>query len=1320
MPEVRKEHGWFDKIIFWFVCGKPSNILKKGHSIEMDDLSGIKTIDFIPFVEEFSDAWKKEGELEEKYGQRRPGIRIVRTLILRCFCRLRLRLAFINILLAAAQLWWVYYLYKLIEIYVYIGDARDQGADVDWWGVYRTGILTAMICFVQYFATWAQFPLKDTICTLLRVTFLSSLYKVTLNTKGSSLINASRISNLMSGHIEMMTQAISLSAATIIIPFRIAGTIVLGLYFAGWPFIPAVLFSLIFSVGSPMAFVFGQLNELNVAVMSAQDDRVKLTYQTIYSALQMKLCTWENNRAEAIKKIRAMEHNILRQRFKVFMQLPAIGHLSVMTSILFMLLLWIELDMHQFNLQTALASFTLVLEFTLQANEFNTLVLGVGISSWGPLKTFENFLRLESAMKDTSIEHDKALPPEHSQIKGLKRISLQGNFRRWPMHADGGLEAETPNDDFVLKNIDIEVFDGELLCILGPTGAGKTLLLMAMLQEAAKCLPSSTKECFPYHHPIVGSVAYAGQDQWIYTGTIRENILFGSDFDSERYSVVVKECGLEPDLKVLKHGDFTLVGSRGIKLSGGQKARVGLARLAYKDADVYLLDDPFSSLDSSTGRKIYNNLICGLLRKKTRVLVTHHSSYFQNDENVFVMGNKGEVLAVGTWADVKKAPCVEEIQMPLLSISDFDEDCDSRRMALFKQWSYAEKRGLEKSTSASFLDKIESNSDEETSMIDPAHNASFRMPSMSFWSRTFEFKGVVLTFCMSVLCQSLMTCLPVYIALWVTSPTGIQMAKWWSLGLVAMSFTAYTLHLCYRRILCFTKLKQNTVLHNNMVDAVVRAPMVFFDNNPTGKILNRFSRDMSIMDKVLIVCVDRLIEFNAAMSTGFILACVVNIYFFTPIVILLSFSIYLLLRVSRPSIVRLRIMETTLLPYAQAFMLESLEGITTIRAFDAKGFCISSLHRYLADWSKAALALIEVNRWSTFYLACTNYFFFVVLLLGSFVILQTNVVYLNTTILSVLIMLYKSASMFLYHWVPEVLYLEYTSISVDRVMEYCNIEPEAAWYSPEGKGPPDNWPSKGKISVVNLWARYEANLPYVLRGMSFEIHPGALIGIAGRTGSGKSSLVKALFRILEYDSSRGYVEIDGIKTCDIGLHELRPHMSAVPQEPLLFAATIRYNMDPGRKSSDVEIWKALEIVHLKEYINSLDTEMMSENCDNFSAGQKQLLCFARVLLNRSAIYVLDEATAFIDHKTDSFLSAQVKELLKNATVLLVAHRLHTIIRADKVLVVESGEIVEYGCPHELLKDEDGVFTKLVTNTGALNELKTAAREGSAEFDMPEM
>ncbi len=1298
-PKVRKERGWFYKLISLIVYGKHGDVIKKGNSLELDDLYSMNSLDLNALLEEFSDGWKKEGELEKKYGRRRPGFRLMRTMLLRCFVRAQILTFCVGIFGVAIQMVAYVYLYKLLDIFEYVPIYRAQGEHVNWFSVWKVAIIYVLNNFLGALEDCVFFNTRIRVSAAMQFTLLSATYKQMLNGKGgNNLVTVGKISMISSGHSAKIRNFYQNYMGILFIPLNIIGLLAIGIYLVGFIFCIGIGF---LSIGIfSYAFIIKRVETIYEQINRAQGERVKITCKTVYSILQVKFWGWEKNCGEEIKYHRANEAHFLDEKFLIERCIAFALNLLTQACIILLIMLWIY-SIGTFDLKTTIITYSLI-------NDYNNL-LGLAINRvvneiapvWVPINTLEELLRLGSARNVDSIEYDALLckhdsipPCEHSQREGLKgSISLHGSFRIHSVSSDRGLEAESPRDGFVLKDLDIEVLDGELLCILGPTGSGKTFLLMAMLQEAGIFSPSSKKQLPQYNQPIVGRMAYAGQEPWVQSATIRENILFGSNFDTERYNAVIRDCGLEADLKVLVHGDLTIIGSRGIKLSGGQKARVCLARLAYKDADVYILDEPLSSVDSGTGREIYNNLICRLLRGKTRVLVTHHSSHLLNDEKVIVMGNEGVIQAAGTWADVKKVPYFSKMH---LSTDVFEEEDD---LGLFGLLSVH-----------SLLPKYvpETNMNKEISEIHST-DANFKMLVDHFLCSALGWKRSVLFICLIIFNSFTIFSLVLYLTQWATSPTYRSEVGMWSLGFATLSLIASFSMYAFHRIFYINAVEENTMLHDKMTDAILRAPMAFFDNNNSGKILNRFSSDMVIVDKAITETTFAVAVISISVICGLIAASATNVLFL-PFAVFFVFLGILIMRIYLPCVCRLRLVKNICRSNLHHAIIESVEGVVTIRAFHAQDYLTSVFQRYLVDcftanWAEVELVVWLANRLSllgAIMIACMISIFVAMLALDN------NIV--NAAIMSGMISISTGMALQLrglFHTVAE---LVSKSISLDRVMEYGNIEQESAGYSPEGKGPPDNWPSKGRISVANLWARYGTNLPYVLRGMSFEIHPGMCVGLVGRTGCGKSTLVKTLFRVLEYDSSLGYIEIDGIKTCNVGLQELRPRISIVAQEPFAFSGTIRYNLDPSGKSSDVEIWEILEIVHLTECITSLDTEMMSEECDNFSTGQKQLVCFARSLLRKSAIYVMDEPTAFIDCETDSLVIAGVKDLLKNATCLMVAHRLNTIIGADKVLVMESGEVVEYGCPHELLKDEDSIFAQIVSDSGAQEQLKRAAQE----------
>ncbi len=1330
--KVGKEDGCVCKILSRIVWGRLGNLLGKGRSVELDDLNHISDTDLDALAEEFWNAWKKEGELEEKYGRRRAGIRLCRT-YLRSLGNSIYKQLLISTMSAAVTTLAFYYFYYILDVFYIIANARDEGVDVDIWKVAKAVILFFVISSVRVWISSVFFPLRFSMASKFQAVVLLWMERKVLDLEGYKLTAAIGLVEVVTSQLTHLSGLIFEYAYEITTILQAIGATIYGSYISGWHFAVVALFSVIMAGSIPYIFGADNLGHVYKQLRSAGNDEMELVGETIGNPLQIKLSCCEVSKAEAIKNSKTRQAKMLFDARKKIILLTSGNLGSTFISSLLLMITWIVTDYH-IDYRVAITSIALC-RFLSDSVMSSLLFVRQRLQgvAWEVVVSLEKLGRLCSDTSMTSIEHDTALPPEHPQLQRLKRISLQGSFCRKRVSADGDLQPALRSDNFVLKDVDIEVFDGELLCILGPTGSGKTFLLMAMLQEAVECLPSSpTKECIGYRHPILGSVSYAGQDQWIHSGTIRDNILFGSEFDKERYDRVVIESGLEFDLLKLRYGDLSLVGSRGIKLSGGQKARIGLARLAYRDADVYLMDDPLSSVDYNTGQKIYNNLICGLLREKTRVMVTHHLSYFQNDQKVVLLGNGGVVQAVSPWADVKNIdsgiaidPATRNPARVInggLSGSVSEEILE---IASSLEGRFSNSFMIKNIDSGIVIDPATRNPDrvindgpsgsvsEEISEIASSLDSRFFTSFKCAFGRKGYVPGVLVYFLMSVANQVAFF----YVAIWVESSTMESNAIWWGLGLFALALFIFCSASLGSWLFYRSTLKISTVLHKNMVDAVVRAPMAFFDKSTYGGILSRFSIDMSCVFEEIPNMTFAVLG-QALSVLGLVIVSLyiqwLTVFFSLVVIISYCFIFY----VVRPALCKTRLIGKTLTSSAIALTTEAMEGIITIRAFGAQSFWTSKLRHVLVYLINTEEALYTFSAWCVTRSSTATMIFSVLLFIGAiwYTINSPHLSRSEILLFGLIIGLFQQTLSIVVTLIECYYRLEYYLLSYARVVQYSEIEPEAAWYSPKEKGPPDNWPSKGKISVVNLWARYAAECPYVLCGMSFEIHPGMVVGIVGRTGSGKSSFVKALLRILEYESSRGYIEIDGIKTCDIGLHELRQRISVVSQNSILFASTIRYNMDPNGKASDAEIWEALEKVNLKDCVSSLDAGTTGEDCVKLSTGQKQQLCFARVLLNKSTIYVFDEATAFLDDESDLIIQSLIKKL-KNCTLLLVAHRLRTIIEADKVFVIESGKLGECGSPHELLKDKNSTFTKMATNSGALDTLRKLAKDTFTNSNM---
>ncbi|CAH3186583.1 unnamed protein product [Porites evermanni] len=271
--------------------------------------------------------------------------------------------------------------------------------------------------------------------------------------------------------------------------------------------------------------------------------------------------------------------------------------------------------------------------------------------------------------------------------------------------------------------------------------------------------------------------------------------------------------------------------------------------------------------------------------------------------------------------------------------------------------------------------------------------------------------------------------------------------------------------------------------------------------------------------------------------------------------------------------------------------------------------------------------------------------------------------------------------------------LETELVSVERVKEYSVIDTEAEWIKPDNR-PPDDWPNTGGVVIEEFDLRYREGLPLVLRQINCDIKPGEKIGVVGRTGAGKSSLTLALFRILE--RAGGRILIDGIDIASIGLQDLRSRLTIIPQEPVLFCGSIRFNLDPFNKHSDDELWTVMEVSHLKSFVSGLNDGLqhkITEGGENLSVGQRQLLCLARALLRDSKVLVLDEATAAVDLETDDLIQQTIRREFADRTVFTIAHRLNTIMDYDRILVLDNGVIFEFDTPEKLLKQES-LFMKM--------------------------
>nr|CAD7597267.1 unnamed protein product [Timema genevievae] len=985
-----------------------------------------------------------------------------------------------------------------------------------------------------------------------------------------------------------------------------------------------------------------------------------------------------------------------------------------------------------------------------------------------------------------------------------------------------------------LTNINLTVKPGRLLAVIGPVGAGKTSVLHIMLRELPLASGSVT---------VQGKISYVAQEPWLFAGSVRNNILFGELYDRERYREVVRVCALRRDLELLPHGDKSVVGERGISLSGGQRARINLARAVYKKADIYILDDPLSAVDAHVGKHLFEDCITGFLRKKTCILVTHQLQFLSHVDHIVILKH-GSIEAEGTYSELQESG----LDFAKLLGNQEGEESDNETMSVhdgsLRRRRSPRQRHSSLGSSSSSVDIVGSKT------LPPEDGKELRTRgklNFSVYGAYFSAGGscfaVFFMFFVAFLAQVLSSGTDYWLSFWTdtesrrktamlnttdTSPynstdltldnftlwksdNGTYATEYSSLlseemciYIFAALTVATVVAVIYRSMVFFTLcMKASINLHNTMFKCITRVPMRFFNINPSGQILNRFSNDMGAVDEKLPLILIECLEIGFALVGILTLVAFVNYWILLPtgIILVLFYVLRSVYVATSRSVKRLEgITRSPVFSHLNA----SLQGLSTIRAFEAQKILEKEFDSHQDLHSTAFYLSIASNRAFGMWLDVVCLFFVTCVTLSFLVLGGEN---FGGDVGLAISQSIGLTGMF--QWgMRQSAELENQMTSVERVREYSKLDSEPALdsepdqtlplgcsYTSElsyrqakaqlsllcsqrlvavsptitGKGvgeyatvlpfchvgifpgnkPAKDWPTRGKIVFSNISLRYSKSDPPVLKNLNFTIEPCEKIGIVGRTGAGKSSLISALFRLA---NTEGSIIIDNIHTAIIGLHDLRAKISIIPQEPVLFSGTLRNNLDPFEEYSDSVLWNSLEEVsftssdlvelfgggtqhmvdtqtkhqanflcegqywyrvELKEAINELPAGLnhkVSEGGSNFSVGQRQLVCLARAIIRNNRILVMDEATANVDpgfshcpaitvRRTDALIQKTVRRKFADCTVLTIAHRLLTVMDSDRTLVMDAGNVVELDHPYLLMKNKNGFLYNMVQETG---------------------
>ncbi|KAJ5573877.1 Metal resistance protein YCF1 [Penicillium hispanicum] len=948
------------------------------------------------------------------------------------------------------------------------------------------------------------------------------------------------------------------------------------------------------------------------------------------------------------------------------------------------------------------------------------MVITSVIESSVAVKRLVEYFTAEELQTDAVIFQD---PVEHV---GDESVRIRDASFTWNRHVG------TP----VLENIDLSARKGELSCVVGRVGAGKSSLLQAILGELWKT-----------HGEVVvrGRIAYVAQSPWVMNASVRENIVFGHRWDPDFYELTVEACALLDDFKNLPDGDQTEVGERGISLSGGQKARLTLARAVYARADIYLLDDVLSAVDQHVGRHIINRVLgpSGILNGKTRILATNAITVLKEADFIGLLRDK-TIIEKGTYeqlmamkgeianlvrtnladSDDERSPADSEDGLASPESSDDTtviengEGSDSEDLdepgSLVPIKSHVNSRRrmstatLRRASTATWQGPRRKLGDEENVLKSKQTQETSQQGKVK-WSVYGEYAK-----------NSNIAAVGFYLFALLAAQTAQVLGNFWlkswtesnessgsndSVGKFIGIYLAFGLGSSLLVILqnlilwIFCSIEASRKLHERMAFAIFRSPMSFFETTPSGRILNRFSSDIYRVDEVLARTFNMLFA-NTARAMFTMLVIATSTPAFLLLVIPLSY-VYLsyqkyYLRTSR----ELKRLDSVTRSPIYAHFQESLGGISTIRAYrQMNRFALENEWRMDANL-RAYFPSISANRW----LAVRLEFIGSIIILASAGLAITSVATgsgLSAGMVGLAMSYALQITQSLNWIVRQTVEVETNIVSVERVLEYANLPSEA----PEvifKRRPAIGWPAQGAVSFKDYSTRYREGLDLVLKDITLDIKPHEKIGVVGRTGAGKSSLTLALFRIIE--ATNGNISIDGLDVSTIGLFDLRGRLAIIPQDPAMFEGTLRDNLDPRHVHDDTELWSVLDHAKLKGHVSSMEGQLdaeIQEGGSNLSQGQRQLVSLARALLTPSNILVLDEATAAVDVETDALLQRTLRSsIFQDRTIITIAHRINTIIDSDRIVVLDKGRVAEFDTPAELIKS-GGRFYELAKEAGLL-------------------
>lgn len=1186
------------------------------------------------------------------------------------------------------------------------------------WMGYIYCILLFAVALIQSLCLQQYFQLCFVLGMKVRTTVLASVYKkaLTLSNQARKQYTIGETVNLMSVDAQKLMDVTSFLHLLWSNVLQIA----LSIFFLWRELGPSVL------AGVGMMVLLIPINgilvsknrKIQVNNMKSKDKRLKIMNEMLNGIKILKYFAWEPSFKSQVHNLRKKElKNLLLygqlQSVMVFLLYLTPALVSVITFSVYVMV-----DSN--NVLDAEKAFTSITLFNIL--RFPLSMLPMVISSM--LQASVSTDRLEKYLGGDDLD-TSAIRQDSNSDKAVQFFEASFSW--------------DPDMEATIRDVNLDIMPGTLVAVVGSVGSGKSSLMSSLLGEM---------EHIHGHITVKGTTAYVPQQSWIQNGTIKDNILFGSELEEKRYQQVLAACALLPDLEILPGGDMAEIGEKGINLSGGQKQRISLARAVYQNSDIYILDDPLSAVDAHVGKHIFNKVLGpnGLLKDKTRILVTHSIHFLPQVDEIVVLGN-GTIVEKGSYSSLlakkgmfaknlktfaKQSGSEEEVTV----YDDSEEEDDSGLMpnmeeipedavSLTMKRENSLQRTLSRSSRSNSRHRKSLKNSLRTRTVTPPKQEEKLVKGQKLIEKEFMETGKVkfinyLKYLQAIGGGFIFFTILSYVLnsvafigsnLWLSAWTGDSKVfngtdypasqRDMRVGVYGALGAAQGLFVLLANLLCaHGSIHASNTLHRQLLNNILRAPMSFFDTTPIGRIVNRFAGDISTLDDVLPMSLRSWILCFLGIISTLVMICLAAPTFVIVIIPLGIIYVFIQIVYVMTSRQLRRLDSVTRSPIYSHFS-ETVTGLSVIRAFEHQQRFLKQSEKGIDTNQKCVFSWITSNRWLAIRLE----------LVGNLIIFFASllmVIYRKTLngdtvgfVLSNALNITQTLN-WLVRMTSEV---ETNIVAVERINEYIQVQSEAPWVME--KRPPAGWPSKGEIRFSNYQVRYRPELDLVLKGITCDIRSMEKIGVVGRTGAGKSSLTNCLFRILE--AAGGQITIDGLDIASIGLHDLREKLTIIPQDPVLFSGSLRMNLDPFNHYSDEELWKALELAHLKTFVSGLPLGLsheVSEAGDNLSIGQRQLLCLARALLRKSKILIMDEATAAVDLETDHLIQTTIRSEFAHCTVLTIAHRLHTIMDSDRVMVLDKGKIVEFDSPEELLRNP-GPFHSMAKEAGVDNVENTS-------------